>query len=378
MGTNDLGKIVGWSRTSEKYGSGDRYKNKAALWTEDITEDNGYKTTILPSNYNFSHAKAINDKGQIVGDVSSGGFSQPVIWHPDGEDGYGEPMLLPGFSGSVSDLPASAINEEGVIVGNASGGGAIVWTPDENNPQNYTPQKYLGSLPALHPRSRAFDINENGHIAGYSNTDDGVRAVVWIPDGDAPTGYSITILSISDQSHAYGINDLGQIAGYSTNALGTVATVWTPDPDNLGAYQMLALGTQVGCPIYALAYSINELGQVIGETYIDGDCNWNAVLWETNPGPPPSDDQVDSILDQIDVLVFDGLVNGGQANALEATLDGILAMLDKGNDNAACNGTMAFLKKIEALVASGKLTQEQAMPLFDAADTLGETVCEIG
>jgi probable HAF family extracellular repeat protein len=107
--------------------------------------------------------------------------------------------------------------------------------------------------------SRAFAINEQGHVAGWSTTADGQQhAFASGDDGLADLG----ALPGDVESGAFAINDAGLVAGYSARVHGANAAVlWTTDgPVNLGRVGMC------NCPEYLAAYGINAAGTVVGES----------------------------------------------------------------------------------------------------------------
>ena len=70
------------------------------------------------------------------------------------------------------------------------------------------------------------------------------------------------------------------------------------------------------------------------------------------------------MIQQVDYLVSTGVLNSGNGNALEAKLK------LTGNTNADINRINAFVNQVEAFVNAGKLTQDQAAPLLNAATRL--------
>jgi predicted extracellular nuclease len=83
-------------------------------------------------------------------------------------------------------------------------------------------------------------------------------------------------------------------------------------------------------------------------------------------------EQVKELIDDVQALVDDGSLNGGQGNALTSKLENVLAKLAKGNTNAAANQLGAFINQIEAYVNGGILTSEQVEPLITSASLLVE------
>jgi hypothetical protein len=86
--------------------------------------------------------------------------------------------------------------------------------------------------------------------------------------------------------------------------------------------------------------------------------------------PFTAQDALTGLMDDVQILLEDGAVNGGQANALTAKLSAALASLNKGNPKTACNQIQAFITQVNSLAAGGILTAAQAQSLIDAANAL--------
>jgi len=80
--------------------------------------------------------------------------------------------------------------------------------------------------------------------------------------------------------------------------------------------------------------------------------------------------EINELIDDVQKLVDDGVLNGGQGNALTSKLENVLAKLDKGNTNAAANQLGAFINQVEDFVYEGVLTAEQGELLIKAASLL--------
>ncbi|MFC2038766.1 lamin tail domain-containing protein [Chloroflexota bacterium] len=72
----------------------------------------------------------------------------------------------------------------------------------------------------------------------------------------------------------------------------------------------------------------------------------------------------------IEALVDSNLLNEGQGNALIAKLEGALEKISEGSTIAGINQLEALINQLEALVQTGKLSEEEAQPLFDMISDL--------
>jgi probable HAF family extracellular repeat protein len=117
--TNNAGQIVGASGVIE-----DDISTRAAIWQD------GLWTAIGPVN---SYANAINDAGQVVGTISSGGGALfHAFIYSDGQLSDLNDLIPPGSGLTLAS--ASAINNAGQIVGTAYAGAtphAFLLTPDD-------------------------------------------------------------------------------------------------------------------------------------------------------------------------------------------------------------------------------------------------------
>jgi hypothetical protein len=121
------------------------------------------------------------------------------------------------------------------------------------------------------------------------------------------------------------------------------------------------------------ADAINENGMIVGSIQIDGD--WLATVWtiggDTEPTVPELFEQLASA---IDALLPSGTLNPGERNALESKQDNAQRFLQTGKIQPAVNLLTAFVNEVEALVRSGRLTDAEAQPLFDAAQEIIESL----
>src|SRR5262249_48107692 len=77
-----------------------------------------------------------------------------------------------------------------------------------------------------------------------------------------------------------------------------------------------------------------------------------------------AEQQAALMTEQVNALVAAGVLNSGNGNALTVKLE------LTGNKNADIGRVNAFINQLTAFVRARKLTQEQAAPLFDAANAL--------
>jgi len=261
-----------------------------------------------------SYARAINMHGEVAGYSNTlDGNNHAFLWLPEAAYGLMEEMNdlgpLPGYLDSF----ASGVNSSGEVAGKSEFGitsTAVSW----QGPTGYELDRLGGELCV------AEDININARIVGYSEMPDieEVHAVYWEENGtihDLGLGKAYGINSNNEivgrrndrvflwlPAGSYGlpagmndlgtllgygwsvaedINDLGQITGTANGGLAGSPNrvfLWLPEP----AYGLSAgMNDLTGLNMIASAYSVNNLGQVVGE-FEDKEDNHelHAFLWE--------------------------------------------------------------------------------------------------
>jgi probable HAF family extracellular repeat protein len=291
---NGHGQIVGSSDT--------RTSTHAFLW------ENGEMIDLGAFGGTFSNARAINERGEIVGlrvpDPAVEGMegypynSLPVLWRngqvtvlPEltvsGCDGnvdwdsllgiddrsrvVGTINITTAYSGCqraavwlgrrwtvLRDLSlAVAFNQRGQIVGSDEDGHAALWTNGET--------KDIGTLGGKGAEAHA--INERGQIVGWSETASGAsHAFLW-------QAGKLTDLGTlgGTQSSAATLNERGQIVGSSQTASGAFhAFLWQDG-------NLTDLGTLGGTQ--TLAAAINERGQIVGSSQTASGM-FHAFFWQ--------------------------------------------------------------------------------------------------
>jgi probable HAF family extracellular repeat protein len=166
--------------------------------------------------------------------------------------------------GTDTSSSATAINERGQVVGISgicdrafgrfSAIHAVMW--EDGVPRN------LGDLGGVAWNTPAA-INQHGDAAGFSNTAGGSagglhsHAVLWPREGGV-----VDLKTVDDDviSLAFGINDLGQVVGQSIGAGGSRAFLWQD-----GAIVDLNTLTATDSPFLIYANDINDRGEIAGQ-----------------------------------------------------------------------------------------------------------------
>jgi uncharacterized membrane protein len=214
-------------------------------------------------------AHDINEHGQIVGEDESCGlaFCPAVLWEPD------------GLARSLEDLPgginwsrARALNDRGEVVGDANGTAsveAVSW-------QGVT-------VEPLEPRGVegfAFDVNNRGQIVGTVGMRDtgGRRAVMWQDHQltALPSRVGLDIDPGGEHSAATAINEHGVIVG-------SRAAIWQ-EGRVADLNELLCEPLRRGMPL-GRANDINERGEIAIDAWDDGSFITRAIVLTPVLGP---------------------------------------------------------------------------------------------
>lgn len=249
-GISNTGLVVSQSVTSDGYMHAVAWTKETGLVDLGTLADTGDPRY---ANHNSSYAISTNKLGTLivggsgVDQDTNSGFVAPVVWTPSKEWRNGkfvtkwkihalDTAAFPDFAWMVW-----GVNDYGQIVG--VGG-------DNNNPQTtvigalWNPRadgkgwRKLMSLPpsTAYPFTDPYGINESGEIAGMVASNDwGIWfPALWKPLDRTRTTYSPVIMlplpqGVFTNAEAVGINDLGDIVGDSWNDDGSVdlAVRWT-------------------------------------------------------------------------------------------------------------------------------------------------------
>jgi probable HAF family extracellular repeat protein len=196
---NNNGQVAGFSSVAGGY-------RNATLWDETLSK--------LPGRDDYSEAWAINDQGQVAGISwsSDNDLTRATVWN-------GTTSTKLGVLSGVDASHARAINDNGQVAGWSITDGtarATVW--------NGTTPTNLGT-PSGADATYARAINNSGQIAGWSTTDGNTHATIW----NGTTATDLGTLTGGNASAALAINEKDQVAGRSTFLAGSFAyhaTTW--------------------------------------------------------------------------------------------------------------------------------------------------------
>lgn len=203
-----------------------------------------------------SFAYSINDRGQVVGEAGSPDGNRAFLWSQ--ETGIQNLGTLPGGS----DSGARSINNLGQVIGTSMtlipGGttsASVLWSS--------------GQGMQISPVDAARDINDNGQIAGQTNS----TATLWT------NGIQQNLGKLPDANYSYSVavNNNGQVVGDSglNNEFGFArAFFWSNGV-------MQNIGTLPGDQ-GSFAADLNNRGQVIGTSA--GVSSSRAFVWSQGKG----------------------------------------------------------------------------------------------
>jgi len=217
----------------------------AFLWRAGTFTD--LHDTIDPA-VSYTQAAGINDFSRIVGDK----------W--TGEDFEG--FLLRGtqvspIAGSI-DFPFD-INNRGQIIGDSGSSSYLV------DGANVT---RLEGLPGEADSMHSVALNNRGVITGYTQTSNGVRAVLW-QDG---TVMDLGTVSGAQTTFADDLNDRNQVVGFATISGSSHAMRWRDGT--------MALLPHLAGEAASGAQSINNWGVIVGSTTLSQPIfHSTATLW---------------------------------------------------------------------------------------------------
>lgn len=124
--------------------------------------------------------------------------------------------------------------------------------------------------------------------------------------------------------------------------------------------------------IYSRVLEVDSIGTIVWEPTGFG-FNWPYDVERLEGGAPPTPEEATEDLLE-DIVDFE--FPEGTENELTKTLDNALKSIEKENDNAATGQLGSFINKIEALLNSERISDEDAQALIDAAEGIIEAIEE--
>jgi uncharacterized membrane protein len=225
-----------------------------------------------PAGYETSSPSQINDQGIVVGDSIRGNDRVATLWKG------GKAQLL-GRLDKGTYSTAMAVNSTGVVVGDGDDG--------DGRPLGFITSsgKLVNFYSNNGGNTRPIAISDTGLVGGYfiKGFDTQWRGGIWkidpkdarksvlttlpiLPGGDAASSWAISVA----------FNKNMEAAGYSSNsAIGQHAVFWKND----SAHTIIDLGV-FGSDWSSLAYSLNDLGQVVGQS--NPPFSNRPVLWQND------------------------------------------------------------------------------------------------
>ncbi len=262
----------------------------------------------------FSYGTAVNNQGQVTGDLyvnglndyhaflsGANGGSLSDLGTLGGANSFGNAIndqgqvtgdAYPGYSGShafLSGINSGPLHDLGTLGGDYSTGFGVTATGQVGGYSTIANGDYhafisgvnggllrdLGTLGGND--SYGLGINATGQVTGASETANGDTHAFLSAAGGGPLRDLGTLgapeANGPTDSRGIGVNTAGQVTGYAETAAGQLHAFLSGD--NGGALQ--DLGTLGGS--YSFGNSVNDQGQVVGDSYFDTSTNSAAFLY---------------------------------------------------------------------------------------------------
>ena len=95
-----------------------------------------------------------------------------------------------------------------------------------------------------------------------------------------------------------------------------------------------------------------------------------SIAFGTFVPEPPKPDPIESLIDQVAMLVQAGALTQTQGAGLLNKIHEISAKIEAGQTGSACNQLSGFINQVNAFISNGTLAPAQSQPLIDTANVL--------
>lgn len=216
-------------------------------------------TDLGPASNNPSGARGINAAGQITGYANSSTSRSYVFLYTGGT------MKNLGTLGGTTGL-GLAINASGKVAGYS--------TLSDGTYRGFIEASgkltSVGTLAGTY--SDAEGINDAGQVTGASSTASGQVHPYLYTNGKLTDLGTLGGKSSEDWNTGEAVNSSSEVVGWSYNPQGNfLGFLWSSG-------KMQSLGTLGGA--WSQAFAINDVGQITGQAYINGDVGADAFLYD--------------------------------------------------------------------------------------------------
>jgi len=319
------------------------------------TPDGGLQPLALPAGYSSGGANDINDADVVAGWVRDPDYGRrPVRW----VGGAPEFLSLEGVTYFVSLQGAVAVNDAGDVVGNVwaeSFGYSLVWPSDGSAPL------YIAT-PGLGDGGFSYDINDARQLVSTT------LPVMFVEFDSFLYTPGTGFIPIGPSDPEPGVRSIYNTAAALNDAAVVVGGQYTYFYATLESARAYRWTSSEGTTVLPLlpgtdrsdATDINEAGLIVGGS------GTVAVLWA--PSTPAT--ELAALADQVRALAASGAIGEADAAPLLAKLTNAARLLAEGRDAPARNLVDAFANQVRALVRSDRIDDAAAESLLGAASCL--------